>query len=265
MLILHSSVLIYSLIMKIKIILLAFFFTPLFAFGWGSEGHKMVAKIAQEQLSDSAEARVKRYLGSFTFESAAVWMDEIRSDHSYDYMKPWHYVNIEKDATYVKNPKGDVVSELDRVISELKSYKTMKAEDIAFDLRVLFHLCGDMVQPLHTGYGSDLGGNNIKVMFNGKETNLHHIWDTDIIVSGGVTMEGCMKAAKKWKPEKLKEIQKIDAMTWMNDSRSLLPQAYKYEGNEITKKYIKKNKRIVEQQIAKGGYRLAAVLEEIFK
>ena len=38
---------------------------------------------------------------------------------------------------------------------------------------------GDIAQPLHTA-GIDLGGNNIKVTFNGFKTNLHSVWDTAI-------------------------------------------------------------------------------------
>jgi hypothetical protein len=251
--------------MKTKLLFFALFLAlPFHSFAWGAEGHKMVATIAKKKLNAGVEAKVQQYLDTITFEKAAVWMDEIRSNHAYDYMKTWHYVNIEKGGSYVKSPTGDVVSELNRVIAELRKYKTMNAEEVKLDLLVLFHLCGDIVQPLHVGYGIDKGGNDVKFTLNGKQTSLHHIWDTDIIRDEKITLDDCLIVANKWSAAQTATITKIDAMTWMNDSRSFIPQVYNFKNGKLPSNYMKKNKSIVEKQIAKGGLRLAAVLNEIF-
>ena len=65
-------------------------------FAWGRTGHHLIAEIAASIMNESAKANVQKYLGNISFEEASVWMDEMRSDHQYDYMKPWHYINIEK-------------------------------------------------------------------------------------------------------------------------------------------------------------------------
>jgi hypothetical protein len=251
--------------MKTKTILAAFLLLiPIFSFAWGAEGHKIVADIAKKKLNAGIEAKVQKYLDSTSFEQAATWMDEVRSDHSYDYMKPWHYVNIEKGGAYVKNPKGDVVCELDSVIGRLRKYKTMNAVDVKKDLKILFHLCGDIAQPLHAGYGSDKGGNDIELTYLDKKSNLHHVWDTDIITSENITADVALQSASAWTADQLKTIQKIDPMAWMNDSRSFLPQVYNFQNATITQDYVNANKITVENQLAKGGLRLAAVLNEIF-
>ena len=251
--------------MKTKIILLVLLCSPLYFFGWGAEGHQMVAEIAKKKLNPGVEQKVQKYLGSKSFKEAAVWMDEIKSDHTFDYMKPWHFANIEKGAIYQKPKEGDIVSELEAVIAELKNYKSMKEEDVNKDLKILFHLCGDMVQPLHVGYGSDKGGNSYKVTYNGKETNLHHVWDSDIIKSQNITVESCLKKTATWGPDQIAIVQKVDVMYWMNDSRSFLTEVYTIQNNAISADYIKLNGEIIEKQITKGGLRLAAVLNEIFK
>lgn len=251
--------------MKAKLLFFLFLLSiPFYSFAWGGEGHKMVAGVAKKKLNAGVEAKVQQYLDTISFEQAAVWMDEIRSNHKYDYMKTWHYVNIEKGGTYAKSPTGDVVSELSRVIEELRKYKTMKAEDVRLDLLVLFHLCGDIVQPLHVGYGVDKGGNDVKFALNGKQTSLHHIWDTDIIVNEKITLDGCLEVADKWSAAQTASIAKVDPVSWMNDSRSFIPQVYNFKGGKLPSNYMKKNKSVVEKQIAKGGVRLAAVLNEIF-
>lgn len=241
-----------------------FCFTPILTFAWGAEGHQIVAQIAKANIKSKVLKKVTSYLGETTFEKAATWMDDIKSDKSLDYMKQWHYVNIEKDATYVKAPDGDIITELDVVIAELKNYKTMKTEDVAKDIKILFHLCGDITQPMHAGYGSDKGGNDVKVKYNDKDFNLHRIWDTDIIRANKITTESCLETAKKLKLTKSLKPKTIDPIAWMNDSRALLSKAYEVKDNTITLEYMTTNKEIVEKQLLKGGYRLAKILTTIF-
>jgi hypothetical protein len=48
--------------------------------------------------------------------------------------------------------------------------------------KFVVHFVGDIHQPLHAGFASDLGGNTIKGNFLGKnDLNLHWIWDQSII------------------------------------------------------------------------------------
>jgi hypothetical protein len=237
---------------------------PILSFAWGAEGHKITADIAQKNLRPGIEATVMTYLDTCSFEEASVWMDDVRGNHSYDYMKTWHYVNIEKDSVYKKSATGDVVSVLDSVIAELKNYKLLTKEAVARDIKIVFHLCGDLAQPLHTGYATDKGGNNIKLTLNGKNTNLHRVWDTDIIVEEKITTDVCTTELAKWGKRQCKKVRRINPKLWMYDSRTYLAQAYDYQGTEITTAYLEKNKPVVIQQLIKGGLRIAEVLNTVF-
>lgn len=252
-------------IMKTKIILFALLLSPTLFFAWGSEGHHIVAELAKNSLNKGVEQQVQRYLGSSTFEQAAVWMDEMRPNHSYDYMKPWHYTNFEKGATYAKAANGDIVSELQLVISELKNYKKLKDEDVNKDLKILFHLCGDLAMPLHAGYASDKDGVDFPVKCFALQTNLHWVWDSVIISQENITIESCLKAENKLTEEQKKLIAKMDVLSWMYDSRALVPLVYNFKGTIITQEYLDANKEQVEIQLAKGGLMLASVLNEVFK
>ena len=66
--------------------------------GWGGEGHQAVALIAEERLTERAQARVKELLGGTHLSDAEVvnWADEIRRERRKT--APWHYVNIPIDA-----------------------------------------------------------------------------------------------------------------------------------------------------------------------
>jgi hypothetical protein len=238
---------------------------PLFSFGWGSQGHQMVAEVARKNLDKGIEAKVQQYLDTFSFAKAATWMDELRNDRSLDYMKPWHYVNIDPGKEYKRSPKGDATFVLDSIITELRNYKNMKAADVQRDLKILFHLCGDITQPLHVGYGSDLGGNKVKVSVGKDTVSLHSFWDSGIIKDKDISLRRCTKIANGWSKSQKLTIGQINPTVWMYDSRELLVNVYNFKNKTIQPEYLDWNKEIIETQIAKGGIRLAAVLNDIFK
>ena len=47
-------------------------------------------------------------------------------------------------------------------------------------LRWVVHFVADLHQPLHV-VGEDRGGNDVLVRFPGRHTNLHRLWDGDLI------------------------------------------------------------------------------------
>src|SRR5690242_6849817 len=63
------------------------------AFGWGGEGHSLVARLAAAHLTAKAAARVREILGpDVTLATIATWADEVRSVRRET--GPWHYVDI---------------------------------------------------------------------------------------------------------------------------------------------------------------------------
>src|SRR5690606_36603072 len=53
-------------------------------------------------------------------------------------------------------------------------------------LKFLIHFVGDAHQPKHAGYGHDRGGNKLQVHVHGKGSNLHALWDGDLLASAGL-------------------------------------------------------------------------------
>jgi len=241
-----------------------FFIIPFSSMAWGSKGHKIIALFAKNCLEKPVIDSVKKYLGNVTFEDAAVWMDEIKSDKKYDYMKPWHYLNIEKDKTYVKTKNPEIINELEIYINELKDKGQKDFSTIHAALKIIFHLVGDIHQPLHCGYGEDKGGNSIKLFFLNKETNLHAIWDSEIINEANITLNECFIAANEMSNQEKNKIQTLNIETWMYESRNLLTTVYDFN-DKINQDYIDKNKIIVKKQLVKAGIRLATVLNYVFR
>lgn len=236
-----------------------------YSFGWAAKGHKIVALIAKQCLTQPIIDSVQSYLGTMSFEDAAVWMDVIKSDHQYDNLKPWHYVNVDRDKTYVREAGKDnnVIEALRTSIKTLTDRKSPYRKKLDFDIKVLFHLVGDIHQPLHCGYGEDRGGNDIDVKFLGQHTNLHEVWDNAIIEYTGITVSDCLKTANDMSAEEKKQIQTLDVEVWAKEARELLPGVYDFD-KKIGKDYAEKNKPVIEKQLAKAGIRLAYVLHQAF-
>ncbi len=248
----------------------AFLFVSVFllqnerSFAWGKTGHELVAQIAFHFLDDSTKKIVKSYLGNLSIEEAANWMDDAKSNTYYNYMRTWHYVNVEKGETYKPTTERDIVTVLHSAIEELKNYKNEKRKDVKRDLLLLFHLIGDLHQPLHVGYGSDRGGNSVEINSPVVSGNLHSVWDSQIIDNKGINLDSCLALFPSLDSNQINEIQKINVMGWMRQSRTLLDTAYSFQNNYLSAQYVDNNVRVIERQLLLGGLRLASVLKIVF-
>lgn len=237
---------------------------PSQVFAWGKTGHEIVAEIAMKLLDNSTRKKVEHYLGGYSPEAASVWMDDVRKDHSFDYMKPWHYINAEKGATYTPTKEDNAVNILNKTIAQLRDHSQSDDQEIQRQLLILFHLTGDLHMPLHAGYGSDKGGNSVQVTYLDHKGNLHWVWDNEIIETEHIDLAQCMELYKSWTRDEIKQYSQVNVEQWMQQSRDLLPVVYDFKDNTIDKAYADKNAPIIRKQLTIAGLRLAEVLKETF-
>jgi len=244
---------------------LLFISIPAQLFAWGKKGHGIVAEIAFAFLDSNTKQNVRHYLGSTTIEEASTWMDEMRGDHQYDYMKSWHYVNIDKGTQYEATKEPNVINALNKAIDNLSRKENLSDAEIKTNLMVIFHLVGDMHQPLHVGYRSDKGGNDIQVKYLGNSDNLHRVWDTEIIESEGITTDQCLLLYSTFDNSDREEFKDLNIGKWIYQPRSQLSKVYNFnhDSNVIDQAYVDKNKKIVELQLLIAGIRLASVLQKV--
>src|ERR1017187_10508918 len=233
------------------------------AFAWGRTGHYLIADITESIMKKSVKENVQKYLGDMSFEEAGDWMDEMRSEGKFDYMKPWHYIDLEKGESYVPDAGDNLIDRLTITYNQLQNRDSLSPETIHTHLLILFHLVGDLFQPLHVGYPQDKGGNLYQISLNGRGTNLHAVWDRDIIEDENITLDDCMELYRLLSPSRISQIKKTSFIEWMYQNRKLLSQIYP-PGHKIDITYLEKNKRIVEWQLVYAGIKLDAVLEVLF-
>ena len=234
---------------------------------WGSTGHRALAEVASFYLTENAKKKINEILDGETIVTASTYADDIKSDSRYDKYYSWHFVNMELDENYediVPSERGDVFMAINTCIDMLESESTSDS-DKSFYLKLLIHFVGDIHQPMHIGRYEDRGGNRVNVKWFGRNTNLHRLWDSDMINSYGMSYSEFAKNLPA--PEKLEiEFERDDLIDWVNDIHSYTRKIYQdvSNGDNLGYEYQYNNFPTVKDLILKGGLRLAAVLNYLF-
>ena len=252
--------------MKKIVLLLVLACISLSAFSWGVTGHRVTGYIADKHLSKKTRLAMQRILGQQSLAMVANWMDDIKSDSLYNHASTWHWVTIQNGETYdqsVKNPKGDLIQTIERLIAELKSKKFSGKEE-AERVKMLIHLIGDIHQPLHVGFGDDQGGNRVKVTWFDDETNLHSVWDTYLIDHTKLSYTELAESLPKQDAVQVKALQNSTVRDWASESMSYRKQVYDIGNGKLGYKYHYKYYNIVQDRLTQAGVRLAGVLNDIY-
>lgn len=249
-------------------ILFALTYSPT-AFSWGKAGHRIVGEIAQQHLSPKTLGSIKELLGDDDLSRVSTWPDEIRSDPKMAYTTPWHYTSIPTGKTYFdqkRSKEGDVIESLFRFEDTLRDPKETKENKIAA-LKFLTHMTGDLHQPLHIGLAEDRGGNMIRVKWFRTETNLHTLWDEELIDFEKLSFTEYSKYLNHYSKEEQSSWTKGNFMDWAKESQELRSKVYDLNGAEVPNlsyEYSYKVKPVVEMRLKQAGLRLAHVLNSIF-
>src|SRR5258705_7798897 len=94
---------------------------------WGPTGHRIVGLIAESYLTPKAKIAINEILGTESLAMASNWADFIKSDSSFSYLSPWHYVNVNSGLSYNEfktllqtDTATDAYTRLNFLVKELK-------------------------------------------------------------------------------------------------------------------------------------------------
>jgi hypothetical protein len=293
--------------------------------GWGCEGHQIVARIAELNLTPRARTEVMALLSANPIDPALVrfcvqgredamadsstWADDARRGER---TGKWHYMDIPRQVTQgdlsaycdpVDAPgskgdrKGCVLTAIAYNRNILADPKASSA-DRAKALRYLIHFVGDLHQPLHTTDNKDQGGNcdPVELVDSPTISNLHSVWDSGLLEehfrnirktpAEYAAMLNQRFAAQKaqWAPVN------ADVATWVWESHAagiqttygavqpLIPLEPADAATDCTaenakiyslhvrlgREYLDKSLPVIDRELAKAGFRLAAMLNSIW-
>ncbi|KAJ6769766.1 ENDONUCLEASE 4 [Salix purpurea] len=140
------------------------------ALGWSKEGHMMTCRIAQNLLGPEAANAVENL---YRWTSPLHFIDTPDNACTFDYSR-----DCVKDAC--------VDGAIQNFTSQLLHYRDGTADrryNLTEALLFLSHFMGDIHQPMHAGFTSDKGGNTVDLRWFRHKSNLHHVWDREIILT----------------------------------------------------------------------------------
>lgn len=261
---------------------------PTTVFAWGDIGHRVVGQIAETYLDENAKKAVASLLKDETLAEASTWADEMRSHPNreyYDLFKPWHFLEIPPGVVYsesTRNGKGDILYGLQEVERRLKDLSLSKEKKVEA-LRLLVHFVGDIHQPFHVSDGTDRGANWCRVTWFEKDTNLHQVWDEEMIESLKLSFTELARFVHHPTSEEVTLWQSTDYRSWADESYQLRPGLY--PNFENRGKYCKEDREnlipvldrpalsyryrfdhmdLLKMRLLQGGVRLGGTLNRIF-
>jgi hypothetical protein len=256
-----------------KIVLVGlFFYLPFQSNAWGLLGHRIVGQIAESYLTPAAKKEIIKILGHESIAMSSNYADFIRSDTFFNYLSPWHYINIKSGLTYsevlalLKNDTAvDAYTRMNFLAKQLKNKQLLKDKKILY-LKLLIHIVGDIHQPLHAGRPEDLGGNRINVLWFNAPANLHQVWDSKLIDFQQLSYTEYTKAINHTTKVQriLWQAQPISEWIWESYQWAEKIYADIKPDEKLSYLYNFKYIQILERQLLKGGVHLAGLLNQIF-
>jgi hypothetical protein len=275
-----------------RLILFAVLLLPSPAFAWWEYGHEMVARVAWLNISPATRAELRRLMArshlldtptcsTRTIEAAAYWPDCIKTlGDRFSYASPWHYQNVDIcrpfDQAGACRDGNCVSAQIERNL-RLLADDAVPARERLMAFAFLVHFMGDLHQPMHAGDHGDLGGNRVPVSYGiiAGRTNLHSAWDgfladrslstppgdaagilSELSEADKATMR--QGSVTDWAREGWEASREFAYGTIMVDPCAAAPAERPVITEEITRRLIP----VVRRQVARGGLRLARLLDE---
>jgi hypothetical protein len=235
---------------------------------WGQSGHRIVARTAALQLSTRATREVRRLLQGASLAAVSTWPDEVRSERPAT--GPRHYVNIPVwDATWrpALCPSDECIIGTLMAQQKILADRSRPRAEREEALKWVVHLVGDLHMPLHVGDRGDRGGNDVKLEFGGRQTNLHSLWDTGMISASGLGEEGYVVLLRDRIRRRgdLRQMAAGSVLDWAMESHAAAREvAYPFlpRSLKIEQAYVDIARPVLEDRLLRASVRLAAMLEQ---
>ena len=255
---------------------------------WNAQGHRLVALIAAARLTPIASQNVHWLLDPETLADVSSWADRYLQGNYQTFY--WHFLNIppaatsyDRDRDCPRQPTVAAGSAADRwrdCAVDRIPYNAARLADPSLDrsdraiaLKFLVHLAGDLHQPFHA-LGVERGGNGIPVRVFGSDTcnddparpipcNLHGVWDGVLIAHRRLDDQRYLTALRALiERDHLNDRPVGNAPEWAMESQRLAKAALLPPHGSVDEDYYRSHIPIVDQRLALGGLRLAALLNE---
>ena len=265
---------------RLLILLCVTLFSVTIAYGWNNAGHCTIAHIADQNLTSKARKMCNKYLGhSLAYYSS--WLDQWRYSKEYHHTARWHAVGV-RDGEFVPaelvgdisvfraplTPDDHGVARLEQMLEALKNYRNMPDSAVAVNLKCIIHMVGDMHCPGHVFYD---GVPQFEFKEGGKDNRFHRYNDSAFgRFHKGKTADDFRKKYCRLSKAEIAELCKGDMAIWVKQNEPVFRECYTMlsptvDYNDLPEQNKFRMKEIIDRLMVDAGYRLAEVMNRIFK
>jgi S1/P1 Nuclease len=232
------------------------------------------------------------------FMLAARWADDIRLQAKLHCQAKWHYINFPFKPSGEPEDIKPQPPDPDNILSALAENERILKSQVLADKRAialawLFHLVGDVHQPLHTVQlftreypHGDRGGNEVCIRLAPERApfDLHRLWDGLITSTNNVggLRNIATELLSKFSRVALRELDQRQPDVWAKESYEIAVKiAYEngnlrgtpkgqardcrdvLDANFLSRGYPGRAKLIADRRVYSAGYRMADLLEQV--
>lgn len=262
---------------------------------WGPLAHNIIGNIADKYIINKNKILLKNILNE-EFKDICNWADNVKRFEEFKWTYDFHFINFDSmnkiknnDFYYDNNHCNLYYSEnkmhiiCDNTIDNedinlynaINLYKEQITNNVNRNISIRFfsHLISDLHQPFHCGFKDDYGGNLVRVTYKNTIMSLHYFYDVviiDYIVNNYFNSDInkyinylCENLDNNRYGKITVDKNNLQLVDIINDNRKIINSLYFPNNTVIHEKYIRSKIYNINKNIAKAGYRLGKLMNNL--
>ena len=251
------------------------------ALAFNAFGHQSIAALADKYLTDNAKKEVKAILKSDMVKQSN-WLNSLRKKEGMEHTKEWHFSTLGADGKSTTTDENDGVVQLEKAIEVLRNRANHSEESVNSALKTVIHLVGD----LHCISHIRIDGNEATKGFTYKtwneltaegkgfycsktyDSSWYKLWENKFAGRYAFfTPQYYADDIDIFTNEKKAEYEKGAPRFWVeNVGEDVVRALETFQPGAVVPAQMNERQEYVHTRcMAKAGYRLASLLNDIFK
>ncbi|MBQ9137133.1 MAG: hypothetical protein IJX65_00670 [Alistipes sp.] len=247
------------------------------ASAWNKFAQECIATLAYQNLTPQAKEQTTALLGG-DLASASWWLQTLTQSEQTKYTGSWHFTTVTADLKSTTKSAKDGVVQIERCADILRNRAEHSDSTVVAALRSVIHLVADVHNISHIRIeGCKHSRTNFKFrLSNGKpgkkevisDLSWRKLWESSLI-----GRHSCYSPAmfaddlQTCYGEQKENFSRGDIRHWVEDMATLAAPLYQWAAPDfyMSREHINRLEPLNDKSMARAGYRLAALLNDIFE
>lgn len=239
------------------------------AYAFKAFGHQTIAALAEKHLTDNAKREVKAILKDGMIKHS-MWLYSLRSKSELANVQTWQFTTLNAEGKSTTTDENDCVVAVERAAQVLRDRKNESDSLVRASLLTIIQLVGDMHNISNIRIEGIEATKGFTYAFNSKKNSSgkwHTLWHNYTNRHDVFSPEYYAADIEIFIGEKKAEYEKGTPRFWAENVGEDVVRCLEVVNPEIqvTVETVNRFEDIHNKCMAKAGYRLAALLNDIFK